>query len=419
MRHVYLFGAGSNGAAAYRFWGSENIIAFLDNNPSRVGTLHNGKPVIDVKDYISGNKKEQIIITAYRGRFQVANQLEKLGIVNYYIAPQMFHNFWKNSQEIIEAYGLEKYKNIYIYGANPLSELVLDTLKKYDVSVQFVCDSNITSDEFCGCKVVELKEICNESVVVIMKQGISSEMRNMLSSKTKLVFDVFNRLDRYTKKEDIALFKGIHSGKRAFVIGNGPSLLADDLDKIYKNGEISFGCNSIYNFFDKTKWRPTYYVSVDCLVWEKEKKELINLVDPVSTSFIFYWNDEPLKMMKNAHMYSIKDSEEFTFTDDFSLYAYSMMGVSGYMLQLAIYMGISEIYLLGMDLGNLTSHFYGKDEGFVSDADYVNSIVTRWQKQYESLAKWCFDHNIHIYNATRGGALEAFSRVDFDSLFKH
>ena len=35
----------------------------------------------------------------------------------------------------------------------------------------------------------------------------------------------------------------------------------------------------------------------------------------------------------------------------------------------------------------------------------------------EKPTEFAKEHDIHIYNATRGGHLEAFERVDFDSLF--
>lgn len=38
-------------------------------------------------------------------------------------------------------------------------------------------------------------------------------------------------------------------------------------------------------------------------------------------------------------------------------------------------------------------------------------------KTYESAQKYTKEHGIKIYNATRGGNLEVFERVDFDFLF--
>ena len=61
----------------------------------------------------------------------------------------------------------------------------------------------------------------------------------------------------------LSQFRNIHSGKRCFLIGNGPSLRASDLDTLHRAGEITFAFNRIYNIFDQTEWRPTYYISQD------------------------------------------------------------------------------------------------------------------------------------------------------------
>jgi hypothetical protein len=97
-------------------------------------------------------------------------------------------------------------------------------------------------------------------------------------------------------------------------------------------------------------------------------------------------------------------------------------------MQLAAYMGFSEIYLLGVDntfargvklngeivLGSTHDHFddnYKALSAFPAVIDAVNSAYTTAREYGES-------HNIKIRNATRGGALEIFERVDFDSLFQ-
>lgn len=37
---------------------------------------------------------------------------------------------------------------------------------------------------------------------------------------------------------------------------------------------------------------------------------------------------------------------------------------------------------------------------------------------YQAARRYAETHGIKIYNATRGGELEVFERVDFDSLFR-
>jgi hypothetical protein len=98
-------------------------------------------------------------------------------------------------------------------------------------------------------------------------------------------------------------------------------------------------------------------------------------------------------------------------------------------IQIAVYMGFKEIYLLGVD------HSYAvnlkadntvekKETKSYSDilSDGIDKVDNLPRIDYSTLAytaaeKYAREHDIKIYNATRGGALEIFPRVDFDSLF--
>lgn len=58
--------------------------------------------------------------------------------------------------------------------------------------------------------------------------------------------------------------RNIHKDSRTFIIGSGPSLRIEDLDKLkYK---ITFACNKLYIAFEKTDWRPNYLSVIDNLV---------------------------------------------------------------------------------------------------------------------------------------------------------
>ena len=57
-------------------------------------------------------------------------------------------------------------------------------------------------------------------------------------------------------------------------------------------------------------------------------------------------------------------------------------------------------------------HFY--QEEVLKSRLWLDLIL----KGYKSARKYADTHHVHIYNATRGGYLEIFDRVNFDSLFK-
>ena len=66
--------------------------------------------------------------------------------------------------------------------------------------------------------------------------------------------------------KEIRALKDSHKGEKCFVIGNGPSLTAEDLNRLQDSGIPTFAMNRVFKFFPQTKWRPTYYISEDILI---------------------------------------------------------------------------------------------------------------------------------------------------------
>ena len=215
-------------------------------------------------------------------------------------------------------------------------------------------------------------------------------------------------------------YEKIHNGERCFIIATGPSLTVDDLEKL-KN-EYTFSMNSIYKIFDKTDWRPTYFGIQDKNVYNILSKdirfcELRNkfIADIIADEFSV--SDDsilvPLDMMNHLY-YKLK-----TFDTKFSDNAYSIIydgGTITYtLMQLAVYMGFKEIYLLGCDCD------YNGEKQHFADYGLTVNINDRPEAKmfnaYKTAKEYADKHDIKIYNASRGGKLEIFERVNFDELF--
>ena len=81
-------------------------------------------------------------------------------------------------------------------------------------------------------------------------------------------------ISRFRARSDISFWKacsGLYAGRKIFVIGNGPSLKAADLDML--EGNISIASNRINLIYDECRWRPTFHTVVDPLVWERDSTE--------------------------------------------------------------------------------------------------------------------------------------------------
>lgn len=249
----------------------------------------------------------------------------------------------------------------------------------------------------------------------------------------RLVFnvDVYLRKNRIIKKSKYELlnqFKNIYEGKRCFIVATGPSLRVEDLDKL-KN-EITFSMNSIYLSYSKTSWRPTYYGIQDPLVYEKIYHEIKD--DDFNNAFIgsniarifkIKENNKRLVFPLDMLNHQLPNSKINTkFSDDICERVYSGYNIAYSMIQIAVYMGFKEIYLIGADCDYQQNKKYFEEDKNRGEEKYFTKkfLCENTQKfitAYEVAKDYAKENDIKIYNATRGGKLEVFERVDFDLLF--
>lgn len=230
--------------------------------------------------------------------------------------------------------------------------------------------------------------------------------------------------------QNLHSLKDKYTGKRCFIIGNGPSLRPEDLDKLVN--EYTFAFNRIYYIFDQTPWRPTFYCTQDAKIArasaEKIQKE-------ISTSYVFAPIN--LKWYENVDInsdYFFSPKQAGEEVPEFSEDIPSRIGVGNTVaytaMQLAVYMGFREIYLIGVDH---SFHTYQDQSGnIITDSTAKDYFCAEYNQDkdrlfipkldlstlsYLAAQEYAQTHPVKIYNATRGGKLEVFPRVDFDSLF--
>ena len=224
-----------------------------------------------------------------------------------------------------------------------------------------------------------------------------------------------------------------YEGWRGFVIGNGPSLAIKDLDRIAN--EITIASNKITLAFPATGWRPTVYTVCDELVAKKISKELAadvsNVHVPIGIGAVFpgcdvrYWRTLP------APQSDPLPGGPIAFSPDPVRGFNGGYSVTYANLQLAAFMGLNPVYIIGCDhhyAGESDPTYVGKigipEEGTHFHPEYrkkgeeVNAAPIRLMNAaFEHAAEYSRTSGLKIFNATRGGYLEAFPRVDFESLF--
>lgn len=245
-----------------------------------------------------------------------------------------------------------------------------------------------------------------------------------------------NNFEKTVYGKALAELKGKYTGQRCFIIANGPSLRAEDLDLLQERGEITFGMNRIYKMFDQTSWRPTYYVCEDELIAQSQQKEIgaIESEEKFIPIELHWWHGVEITDCRYFHLnYDEKERFPMSFSTDCAHQLDCRGTVTFTCMQLAAYMGFSEIYLLGVDHnyqktidinGNVVVDQSAKDyfcEGYDADIkDVVVHDMGNNTRAYMDAKRYCdaTSGRVTIYNATRGGKLEVFQRVDFDSLFQ-
>lgn len=217
-------------------------------------------------------------------------------------------------------------------------------------------------------------------------------------------------------------FKNIHDGERCFIVATGPSLTVEDVEML--GNEISFGMNSIPLIFSKTNWRPTYYAIQDKYSYEKLKNN--PYFQELNNKFIAdFIKEECGNVEKDAiiyplelfdHMYYKKSTPFFTsFSDDIYSIVYDGATITYSIMQIAVYMGFKEIYLLGCDCNYKGQKHHFEDYG-TNEINIFDNPENRMILAYKTAKKYCDSHGIKIYNATRGGNLEIFERVKLEDI---
>lgn len=221
-------------------------------------------------------------------------------------------------------------------------------------------------------------------------------------------------------------YHNIHSGDRCFIIATGPSLTIEDLE-LLKN-EKTFGMNSITKIYDKTNFRPTYYGIQDHIVYAKMESEILEYYKNDDNVFVsdrikwhskigVNWNVFPLNMSYHAYRRWFYNKFFAKFSDDIYRRVYSGFSITYSLIEIAVYMGFKEIYLIGADCSFTKP---GKVH-FVEHGVVDMSLDTARERNiagYEAALEYTKHHDVKIYNATRGGELEVFERINLDDIVR-
>ncbi len=224
----------------------------------------------------------------------------------------------------------------------------------------------------------------------------------------------------------LAALKDSHRGERCILIGNGPSLRHTDLSRL--KGEFSIGSNRIFLAAAELGFVPSCLVSVNDLVIEQSRAELQALDMP---KFFSWRSHRWLKMADNIHFIYTSYTGP-GFARDVTGRVWEGATVTNVGLQLAYHMGFTCVVLIGVD-HNYPSAQGKPNETVVSNRDDPNHFSGayfgkgfRWQlpdletseRGYRYARQAYEEDGRQVLDATVGGKLQIFQKVDYESLFK-
>lgn len=275
---------------------------------------------------------------------------------------------------------------------------------------------------------------------------------NSIKLGLKILPSQNNKVKREVLKRNI-IFKNAYKGERCFIVANGPSIKNENLELI--RGEKIFtvnqmvrkkefvGLNPIANFW----FDPAYF---DDTMPSESIEEFTRLFYSTCTC-----NDEIVNFVpyyaKNFMVKNKLDFDKVYFLDT-SLYFYdnynkpidytklspSYQNIVQYAISMAIYMGFTKIYLLGVDstgiITKINSVLQQSIDGcYTYNLDlqgqkYVNSLLgyfsveeqfagwTRIFHLYKELNKYCEKRGIQLVNCSSQTIIEGIPRKTLGSV---
>jgi hypothetical protein len=232
-------------------------------------------------------------------------------------------------------------------------------------------------------------------------------------------------------------FANRHAGRRGFVLGTGPSVGRQNLAPL--SSEITFAVNSFWRHPELLRWQPTYYLLTDGLFFsgKPEHDDFVRKAAAAAHTSQFF---VPLQYREHARSLIPEERLHYLSIDgflwhrqykgvDLSKTIHSPSTVVQTAMLVALYMGCSPLYLLGLDhtwaAEPSGSYFHDGKNAFQAAPSnntvsygYLCEFIGNVWVGYESIHQLASERGAQIFNATRGGALDLFERVEYESLFE-
>lgn len=266
-----------------------------------------------------------------------------------------------------------------------------------------------------------LRQATKRVVQATLGKELGGRVTNRLGDRIRYAISAEGRRSRRA----LANFRDRYRGQRCFIVGNGPSLKDLDLEPL--RNEITFGLNRANLMFDRLGFATTFLVSVNRLVLEQSGAEIVQAHGPKLVS----WHCRDI-VPPGEDVIFIRGVNGPLFSTDIRGEGYWEGATVTYVaMQAAYYFGFSEVVLIGVDHSFATKgapHTVVTSTG--ADPNHFDpryfGAGYRWQlpdletsELAYGLAREAFERDgRRIVDATVGGKLEVFPKVDYTTIVR-
>lgn len=215
--------------------------------------------------------------------------------------------------------------------------------------------------------------------------------------------------------------RGIHTGRRCFIIGNGPSIKREDLTPL--GAEVTFVMNGFFDNPVLDRWKPTYHCLSDPAFFNgAEATDMLKRGAVRESGTTFFAPLHFRREIEERGLIPTVDSRYVLFRGelkdgppreiDLAGFVPAVWSVSELCIMIAMYMGCSPIYLLGLDHDWLAHR-----RDYADWQKYSYKFIIEFQHKlwcgYENLADLAKRTGTEIINTTEGSFLDVFPTASY------
>jgi hypothetical protein len=216
----------------------------------------------------------------------------------------------------------------------------------------------------------------------------------------------------------------MHEGQRCVIIANGPSLKNTAMHLL--RDEITIGMNRVHMLEETFGVRPNYAVVSDVV---SQLQHIAKDLAAIPIPKFVNWNGR--RHVPEGDFLFFKTSFRPRFSQDFASRIYGGHSVTFAALQLAYYMGFSEVILVGKDHsyaatgepcspvvsdGTERNHFAS---GYYAPGQLWRIPDYKGEEMAYRMAREAFEADgRRVLDATVGGKLEVFPKVELEAALK-